>query len=102
MNGYKVKQVINITDVGHLVSDQDEGEDKMVLGAKREGKSVEEIITLYSDAFYDDLELLNVKAAANSGKEDSFPRPKSQIPRLRQIRPSQRRRYARRRARRLG
>ncbi|OGZ05073.1 MAG: cysteine--tRNA ligase [Candidatus Lloydbacteria bacterium RIFCSPHIGHO2_02_FULL_54_17] len=85
MNGYKVKQVINITDVGHLVSDQDEGEDKMVLGAKREGKSVEEIITLYSDAFYDDLELLNVKAAANRGKEDSFPRATRHIPEQKEL-----------------
>ena len=63
MNGYKVKQVVNITDVGHLVSDGDDGEDKMVVGAKREGKSVEEIIKLYSDAFYDDLKALNILPA---------------------------------------
>ncbi|MDO8520729.1 MAG: cysteine--tRNA ligase [bacterium] len=74
MNGYEVKQIINITDVGHLVSDQDEGEDKMVVGAKREGKSVEDIISLYSDAFYDDLAALNIKAVADRGKEESFPR----------------------------
>ena len=40
-DGYEVKQIVNITDVGHLVSDGDEGEDKMVVGATREGKSVE-------------------------------------------------------------
>ncbi len=73
-NGYRVQQVINITDVGHLVSDGDDGEDKMVVGATREGKSIEEIIAEYSDAFYDDLEALNVLAAVDRGKEDSFPR----------------------------
>jgi cysteinyl-tRNA synthetase len=63
-NGYTVKHVTNITDVGHLVSDGDDGEDKMVVGAKREGKSVEEIIALYSDAFYKDLEALNIEKAS--------------------------------------
>jgi cysteinyl-tRNA synthetase len=63
LNGYRVKHVTNITDVGHLVSDGDEGEDKMVVGAKREGKSVEEIITMYSEAFYKDLEALNIEKA---------------------------------------
>lgn len=64
MSGYQVRQIVNITDVGHLVSDADEGEDKMVMGAKREGKSVEDIIELYSDAFYDDLKALNILPAA--------------------------------------
>ncbi len=73
-NGYAVQQVINITDVGHLVSDGDDGEDKMVVGATREGKSIEEIIAQYSNAFYDDLTALNVLAAANRGQESSFPR----------------------------
>jgi cysteinyl-tRNA synthetase len=73
-NGYAVQQVINITDVGHLVSDGDDGEDKMVVGATREGKSIEEIIAQYSNAFYDDLAALNVLAAANRGQETSFPR----------------------------
>lgn len=63
-NGYVVKQIVNITDVGHLVSDDDEGEDKIELGAKREGKSVEYIIGRYSDAFFADLEALNIKEAA--------------------------------------
>lgn len=62
-NGYEVKQVINITDVGHLVSDGDEGEDKMSVGAKREGLNVEDIIDMYSKAFYKDLDLLNIERA---------------------------------------
>ncbi len=63
MNEYTVKQVINITDVGHLVSDGDEGEDKILIGAKREGKSVEEIIAHYSEAFFADLTALNILPA---------------------------------------
>lgn len=73
-NGYEVKQVINITDVGHLVSDGDEGEDKMSVGAKREGLDVEDIIKKYSDAFYDDLKLLNINT-----KGTSFPRATKHI-----------------------
>jgi cysteinyl-tRNA synthetase len=63
-NEYTVHQVVNITDVGHLVTDADEGEDKMQVGAQREGKTVEEIITLYSDAFFADLHTLHVLPAA--------------------------------------
>ncbi len=73
-NGYQVNQIINITDVGHLISDADEGEDKMVIGATREGKSVEEIITKYTDAFYADLEALSIEAAQDKGLESHFPR----------------------------
>jgi cysteinyl-tRNA synthetase len=73
-NGYTVRQVINITDVGHLVGDGDEGEDKISVGAKREGTSVEEIITRYSNAFYDDLAALGIKAVEGRGKEECFPR----------------------------
>src|SRR5680860_1802755 len=51
---YEVKQVINITDVGHLVDDGDEGEDKIEKGAKREKKSVQEIIDFYTNAFLTD------------------------------------------------
>ena len=50
--GYNVKRVMNITDVGHLTSDADEGEDKMLKGAKREHKSVMEIAKFYTDAFF--------------------------------------------------
>lgn len=59
--GYKVKQVINITDVGHLTSDRDTGEDKIEQGAKREHKTVQEIINFYSEAFFSDLVKLNVR-----------------------------------------
>ena len=59
--GYNVKRVMNITDVGHLTSDADEGEDKMLKGAKREHKSVMEIAKFYTDAFFDDCAKLNIK-----------------------------------------
>lgn len=59
--GYKVKRVMNITDVGHLTSDADTGEDKMLKGAKREGKSVLEIARFYTEAFFDDINKLNIK-----------------------------------------
>jgi len=58
---YDVKHVMNITDVGHLQSDADSGEDKMELGAKRENKTVWEIAKYYEDAFFDDCEKLNIK-----------------------------------------
>ena len=60
-SGYNVKRVMNITDVGHLTSDADEGEDKMVKGAKREHKSVMEIAKFYTDAFFADCKKLNIK-----------------------------------------
>ena len=59
--GYKVDRVMNITDVGHLSSDADTGEDKMVKGAIRENKTVLEIANYYTDAFMKDLEKLNIK-----------------------------------------
>ena len=52
--GYDVKRVMNITDVGHLSSDGDTGEDKMLAGAKREHKSVMDIAKFYTDAFMED------------------------------------------------
>ena len=60
-SGYDVKRVMNITDVGHLTSDADEGEDKMLKGAKRENKSVMEIAQFYTDAFFADCEKLGIK-----------------------------------------
>ena len=60
-DGYDVKRVMNITDVGHLASDADEGEDKMLKGAQREHKSVMEIAQFYTDAFFADCEKLNIK-----------------------------------------
>lgn len=59
-NGYKVKHVMNITDIGHLTSDADEGEDKMVLSAKKEKKTVWEIAEYYTKAFENDLKKLNI------------------------------------------
>lgn len=59
-NGYEVFHVMNITDVGHLVSDDDEGEDKMEKGAQREGKTVWEIADYYTGVFKRDVELLNI------------------------------------------
>ncbi len=59
--GYNVKRVMNITDVGHLSSDADTGEDKMLKGAKREHKTVMEIAKFYTDAFFDDCAKLNIK-----------------------------------------
>ncbi len=59
--GYDVTRAMNITDVGHLSSDGDTGEDKMLSGAKREHKTVLEIAKFYTDAFFDDCKKLNIK-----------------------------------------
>ena len=59
-NGYKLKHVMNITDVGHLVSDADEGEDKMMKAARRENKNPFEIADFYMKAFLEDIDKLNV------------------------------------------
>ncbi len=59
-NGYKLKHVMNITDVGHLESDADEGEDKMIKAAKKENKDPYEIARFYEKAFFKDLEKLNI------------------------------------------
>ena len=59
--GLDVKRVMNITDVGHLSSDADTGEDKMLKGAKREKKTVMEIAKFYTDAFFEDCKKLNIK-----------------------------------------
>lgn len=59
--GYNVKRCMNITDVGHLTSDSDSGEDKMLKGAKREHKSVMDIANFYTDCFKRDTASLNIK-----------------------------------------
>ena len=59
--GYPVRRVMNITDVGHLASDADTGEDKMLKGARREHKTVMEIAKYYTDAFFADCEKLHIK-----------------------------------------
>ncbi|HET9045916.1 MAG TPA: cysteine--tRNA ligase [Casimicrobiaceae bacterium] len=60
-NGYRVNHVMNVTDVGHLTSDADTGEDKMEKGARRTGRTAWEIAELYTQAFLADLKLLNVE-----------------------------------------
>jgi cysteinyl-tRNA synthetase len=72
---YKLKQVINITDVGHLVSDADEGEDKIELGAKRTGKTAQEIAREITALFFEDLDALGVDRA-----HIQFPRATEYIP----------------------
>ena len=59
-NGYRVNHVMNITDVGHLTSDADTGEDKMEKGARRTGKTAWEVAAYYTDAFLADMELLRI------------------------------------------
>ncbi|PIR40150.1 MAG: cysteine--tRNA ligase, partial [Candidatus Zambryskibacteria bacterium CG10_big_fil_rev_8_21_14_0_10_34_34] len=73
-SGSKVKQVINITDVGHLVSDSDEGEDKIEKSAKKEGKTAFDIARFYENAYYQDLKDLNIKS-----DDTKFPRATEHI-----------------------
>ncbi len=70
--GYDVKRVMNITDVGHLESDADDGEDKMLKGALRENKTVWEISQFYTDAFFEDCNKLNIKKPAIIGKATDY------------------------------
>ncbi len=78
-NGYKVKHVMNITDVGHLTSDNDDGDDKMIKALKREGKpftfeAMQEIARKYETAFREDLDALNIE------QPDVLPRASDNIP----------------------
>ena len=66
--GYEVKHVMNVTDVGHLVGDGNLGEDKMELGAAREGRSAWEIADYYWQSFKDDLKTLNIIAPTKWAK----------------------------------
>ena len=68
VNGYAVTQVMNITDVGHLVSDADEGEDKLEKGARREGKSAWDVAAEYTKAFVSDSKKLNIEVPHVSPK----------------------------------
>jgi len=72
-NGLEVKQVMNITDVGHLTGDLDDGEDKMIVAMKREGKSAAEIAEFYTQAFFADVDRLNIVRA------DVYPRATQHI-----------------------
>ena len=75
--GYRTRQVMNITDVGHLVDDTfDRGEDKMLVSARLEKKSPEEIAAHYTDAFLADLDKLNIRRA------DEYPRATQHIPQM--------------------
>jgi cysteinyl-tRNA synthetase len=67
-NGYKVNQVVNITDVGHLVGDGNEGEDKVEVGAKREGKTAWDVAREYTDLYLADIAALNVLPATHLPK----------------------------------
>lgn len=60
-NGYEVKHVMNITDVGHLVSDEDAGEDKMEKGARESGRTVWEVAKFYEDYFWKSVETVNIE-----------------------------------------
>ena len=72
-NGYRVRHVMNITDVGHLTSDADTGEDKMEKGARRTGRTAWEIAALYTSAFEDDLAALGIE------RPDALPRATGHI-----------------------
>jgi cysteinyl-tRNA synthetase len=78
--GYDVTQVMNITDVGHLTDDTfDRGEDKMLVSARLENKSAEEIAAFYSRAFMDDTRKVNIRPAAH------YPRATDYIPRMQEL-----------------
>jgi cysteinyl-tRNA synthetase len=75
VSGYEVKHVMNITDVGHLVSDADEGEDKLEKGAAREGKTVWEVAEQYTEQFKDDAKTLNILSPNGyDGEKDTYAR----------------------------
>lgn len=71
-NGYRVERVMNITDVGHLVSDEDEGEDKMQKGARREGKTAWEVAQFYGDDFLKGMKRLNLITPQHITKATDF------------------------------
>ena len=74
LNGYRVNHVMNITDVGHLVSDGDDGEDKMEKGSRRTGKSAWDIAALYTESFIGDLKALGIELPTTLCKAtDSIP-----------------------------
>jgi cysteinyl-tRNA synthetase len=74
--GFTVRHVVNITDVGHAVSDADTGEDKMEVAAARERRSVLEIAEFYTRAFFDDIAALNILPA------DAYPRASAYVPQM--------------------
>jgi len=75
--GYRTEQVMNITDVGHLVDDtSDRGEDKMLVSARLENKSPEDIAAYYTEAFFDDIRRLNIRPAGQ------YPRATEYVPQM--------------------
>jgi len=74
-NGYEVRQIINITDVGHMVGDGDDGEDKMEVAAKASGKKVSDLADYYTGAYWHDLSLLNIRTGTIK-----FPKATDHIP----------------------
>lgn len=70
--GYDVKRVMNITDVGHLVSDSDEGEDKLEKGAQREGKTARQVADFYTEDFKKDVKILNLLEPDQCAKATDF------------------------------
>lgn len=70
--GFEVNRVMNVTDVGHLESDADDGEDKMLKGAQRENKTVWEVAQFYTDAFFADCERLSIKMPTTVAKATDF------------------------------
>jgi len=79
LHGYEVKHVMNITDVGHLVSDADDGEDKLEKGAKREGRTPQEVAKHFTEQFKDDAKKLNI-LQPNGYKGDGYARATDFIP----------------------
>lgn len=89
-SGYRVRKVVNITDVGHMVGDGDEGEDKMAVGAKRDHKTPKEIANRYAKQYLADIRALNVDTRAIR-----FPRATDYIPdQIRMIRALEKKGYA--------
>ena len=72
LNGYNITRTMNITDVGHLVSDEDEGEDKLEKGARREGKTVWEVAEFYTNEFLKGMRDLNLITPENLSKATDF------------------------------
>ena len=72
LNGYNVTRTVNITDVGHLVSDEDDGEDKLEKGARREGKTVWEVAEFYTNEFLKGMHDLNLITPENLSKATDF------------------------------
>ncbi len=70
--GYNVQSAMNITDVGHLTSDSDDGDDKMEIAAKRENKNVMEIAEYYTNIFFENFEKLNIKKPQHITKATEY------------------------------